>query len=447
MSQMKTYKHYDVVVRLPEFNAILYTKIGCERKIWQLRIKPRRGRAIIKSTRTSSLASATEFARKASEIIRVSDAFHLKARLDRNLSDVWAAFVKYHRQANRMSAGRLKTLNGIVECYFLEYSQFKNRSIDAITAETYEWYKEYRIRYWTESNAGLEKLEKNPNLRYSPVPAPSTLNYEHAAFIQIFRWAKQHGYIKDLPPFRAYKHRKGIKKTRGGGIEPNEWAKLVAELYTRAFNPTDEDGRELDLSKSHTHERQVLYFLVVFMGGTMVRPSEAYRLKWRHLRFKQSTLKYGNEDLVIRIPAEVAKTKEERIAVGTNRAAEYMRRWASITPHGDPTDYVFPRYNGERLKDANQSFKKVLAKVNLTHDFDGVKITLYSCRHYSITAALHRKRPILEVSLFAGTSVGHIEKRYYKVDLVKKASEHALQALFDPEDIRAGTEDLNSEPE
>ena len=81
-----------------------------------------------------------------------------------------------------------------------------------------------------------------------------------------------------------------------------------------------------------------------------------------------------------------------------------------------------------------------MEEVNATHDYENIPITLYSCRHYAITAALERGRPILEVALMAGTSVHHIEKRYYRVDLIKKASVHALQQYFNPEEIRSGDE-------
>ena len=122
--------------------------------------------------------------------------------------------------------------------------------------------------------------------------------------------------------------------------------------------------------------------------------------------------------------------------MGTNRCAEYMHDWKKLTLHSDQESYVFPRYGGQRLENANRSFKKVLKTVNAEEDHEGLRITLYSCRHFAITSALKRGRPILDVAHFAGTSVHNIEKRYWRVDLVKTASKHALQSYFSPEEIR-----------
>ena len=427
------YKHYEEIHRLPEYQAILYTKKDSVKKIWQCRIKPRNSAAIIKSTKTTSLSDAIWFAHEWFDVVRTAEKLGVSVRLDPSFSSVWSEFHKKSLANGTVSVGRLKTLSSVIEKYPVQF--LGHVSVRQITLPLYEAYKEWRRDYWI-SGPGLSELRNNPNKRHAKVPQPATLDYEHAGFIQIMRWATRSGYMQHTPDFESYKHAKGIKRTRGGGISPSQWARLVNRLWEKAFNPTNKAGEPVKLNGPHTHERQVLYFITVFMGGSMIRPSEAYRLRWRNIRWKPSDRKDGVEDLLIRVPMEIAKTKEQRIAIGTNRCAEYMRRWYSLTEYSDPDDFVFPRYGGERISTVAATFMKVLAELKITHDHENVKITLYSCRHYAITAAMERGRPILEVALYAGTSVSHIEKRYYRADLERKSSEFALQQYFSVEEIR-----------
>jgi integrase len=427
------WKHYDTIVRLPEYQATLYTKHESLKKVWQCRMKPRRGPAIIKSTKTTSLASATEYAKRWYEATSTAEDAGLSPRQDPSFVAVWAHFRRAHRDEGKITAARMKTITGIVEKYYCQY--FGSMNIRTINSGQYENYKSWRLTYWTHGQ-GVEELMKRPKMRHAKVPAPATLRYEHACFMQIMHWAHKTGYLARPCMVDAYKTAKGIQKTRGGGPSQQQWARITAKLWQRAFAPKTRTGEPKELSATHKHERAVLYYIVVFMGGTMMRPSEAMRIRWRHLVWRPSDLKEGVEDLLVNVSASVSKTKEKRIAVGTNRCAEYMRQWKAATQYGNPDDFVFPRYGGQQLGSPNKTFTKVLKEVNATHDHEDLKITLYSCRHYGITAALKRDIPILEVALLAGTSVHHIEKRYWRADVVKRASYHALQDYFDPEEIR-----------
>lgn len=427
------WKHYDTIVRLPEYQATLYTKHGSVKKIWQVRMKPRRGPAIIKSTKTTSLAAAHEFAKRWYEATKSAEDAGLSPRQDPSFVAVWSHFKRANTDANSISAERMKTVTGIVEKYYCAF--FADTNIRSINHGHYENYKMWRLAYWI-SGRGVEELLLEPNKRHAKQPAPATLRYEHACFMQIMNWARKTGYLSTIPSFDHFKTQKGIQKTRGGGPSQQAWARIVDRLWQKAFAPKNKAGEPVELNKAHKHERACLYYLVVFMGGSMLRPSEALRIKWRHLAWKPSDLKEGVEDLLIHVPASISKNKEKRVAVGTNRCAEYMRRWRELATWSETDDFVFPRYGGMKLGSPNLTFKKVLKEVGATHDHDDLKITLYSCRHYAITSALKRDVPILEVALLAGTSVHHIEKRYWRADVVKRASYHALQKFFEPDQIR-----------
>ena len=328
------FKHYETIVRLPEYQATLYTKHGSIKKVWQCRMKPRRGPAIIKSTKTTSLAAAHDFAKRWYEATKTAEDAGLSPRQDPTFVSVWAHFKKANTEGRSISPERLKTITGIVEKYYVAY--FGNKNVRAIGHGQYEGYKLWRLAYWTHG-PGVEELLAEPNKRHAKHPSPATLRYEHACFTQIMNWARKTGYIANLPDYDGFKTQKGIQKTRGGGPSQQQWMKIVSRLWERAFAPKKKDGTPQKLNKAHVHERQVLYFLVVFMGGTMLRPSEATRIRWRHLAWKQSTLKEGVEDLLVHVPASVSKTKEKRVAVGTNRVAEYMRQSVSYTHLTLPT--------------------------------------------------------------------------------------------------------------
>jgi integrase len=425
------YSHYEEVIRLPQFQAILYTKKESRKKTWQCRIKPRNSPAIIKSTKTTSIPDAVAFAMEQYHLVSAAERAGISPRINLTFEKVWESFINAESTKASLSDYRAKTLTKIIEKYYVQY--FGSVSIRSITTAAYESYKDWRRGYWT-SGPGVAELVINPNKRHSKEPAYSTLQYEHAGFVQIRNWASRRYGITNLPPLSGFARPRFVKKTRGGGIEPIEWMNILKTLRERAYEPKGRDGNPVKLNRAHSHERKVLYYLVHFMGGSMLRPSEAYRLKWRNLRWKDSTENISAQDLLIEVSAEVSKTKVERIAVGTNVVAEKMRQWKSETEFSDKDDFVFPRAGGQRLQSANTSFKKVLAELGITQDSKGVRITLYSCRHRGITAALYREIPILDVAIYAGTSVAHIQNNYYKADMVKKSSAFALQRAFKAKD-------------
>ena len=405
-------KHYQSVHRLPEYRSTLYTTTRGQKPIWQCRTKPRKGAAIIKSTRTTRLGEAVEFARKQYEAIAIAEKTGLSPKLDPRFRSVWIHFKTYHHETQRMTTGRLKTIGSHAEKYFCGY--FGEMNVRNIHSSHYEAYKTWRREYWT-SGPGVSEILERPNLRYARIPQPATLNQEHDAFNQILRWAWRSGYMASMPvpPLEGFKHRKGIPKTRGGGISQSQWATIVGRLKKRSCL----DGEVGNIRPTHLHERRTLYFLVVFMGGTMIRPSEALRLRWEDVKWVQPRHDADQEraeHVEIRVSAAASKTKETRLAVGTNRAAAYLRLWRNISRHNTPKSFIFPRYNGERLATPNRTFKKVCAEVNVVRDQDGIPITLYSCRHYGITGALMRGLNLLDVAYYAGTSAYQIEKVYYR---------------------------------
>jgi integrase len=430
----KDYVFYGEVIELPEFNARLYTRRSDKKGIWQLRIKPRNAKAIIKSTKTSVRSEAIEVAEDWYARIKASDRAGIDTTLDLTFSSVFQHFLRDEKAT--ISPNRLAIIEQVIGKYAEPY--FGSTPITSISSASYKAFKVWRRKYWIEG-PGVREAQQNPSLRYAKDPAPATLDYEHAAFVQILRWARITYALPTLIIPTGYKHRKGIKKTRGGHFSLDEYLILRQHLSERIEKPKDKFGKPFTLNPTHLFQRRRLRHIVHFIVGTMVRPSEAYRLKWRHIRWENDEDYPEREYVLVRVPADISKTKEERITIGTNVCAARLRDWKSQTLHSGEDDFVFPNQAGNMLSDQNKTFKKALSELRppLTHSEDGIRFSLYSCRHYGITCALRRNDGeirLIDVALMAGTSVHHIEKTYYNADIERRAARIAFQERFYADD-------------
>lgn len=433
----KDYVFYGEVIELPEFNARLYTRRSDKKGIFQLRIKPRNAKAIIKSTKTSVRSEAIEFASDFYNRIRSAERAGISADHDLTFSAVFQHFLRDEKAT--ITPNRLDLIEQVVGKYALPY--FASTPITGISSASYKAFRVWRRNYWIEG-PGVQEALNNPSLRYAKEPAPATLDYEHAAFVQILRWARVTYALPNLIIPGGFKHRKGIKKTRGGHFSLDDYLRLREHLSERIEKPKNKFGKPFILNPTHLFQRRRLRHIVHFIVGTMVRPSEAYRLKWRHIEWRNHEAHPDREYILVRIPADVSKTKEERVTVGTNVCAARLRDWKAQTLHSGEDDYLFPNQAGMILSDQNKTFKKALSEMNppLTDSEDGIRFSLYSCRHYGITCALRRNKGkirLIDVALMAGTSVHHIEKTYYNADIARRAPEIAFQAQFYSDDTES----------
>jgi len=413
-------KYYDDTYSLAEYDALLYTNKKSKKKNWSVRIKLRgRPGYLVKSCKTDKLHLAIEFAKslaiRTHEIAKVG----LDPSRSHNFVDVYEEFLSKHRRDGTMSEHRLRSHQGDFERYFSEF--FGRYDVQDITEPLWENFKGWRRNYWKD-NSRINEVSSGTAGIVSKKPRTATLRICRNNFVQFMKWCARYRYITIQSEFTPFLKTDGEVKSRGAPFERWEWMKLASALRQDAF---EDDNPHL--KATHHHQRRVIYYCSLFMVGTMMRPSEVLRLRWSDIRWKPNRYNPDDEDLVIEVPAEVSKTKRQRTAIGTCSVAAHMRRWKAISAWNKRTDYIFPRWGGERLQTVNKTFVKKCEKLNILYDRHGVKRTAYSCRHTGITFALDRGISELDVANLAGTSLVYIQKNYYTKNYTKRSSEFATQ--------------------
>ena len=418
-------KYYDDVYEMPEYDALLYTNKKNKSRRWSVRIKLQgRNGYIVKSCKTTKLHLAQEFAKKLHKTITDASGAGLDPRRSYKFCDVFEEFLGFHQRNGTLSKYRYQSLAGDYGRYFEPF--FRNYEVQEITSPLWERFKIWRREFWTEERLAAA----TPSVRAIAAvnPTSATLRVCANNFGQFIKWCARQGYISHAPVIAGFQSNKQELKKRGAAFERTEWARLISSFKDDAF----EEGNP-NLTAAHFHQRRVIYYISMFMCGTMMRPSEAFRIKWRDIRWKPNKHNPNNEDLVIDIPAQVTKTKKHRTSIGTCSLANHMRDWRQLTKWGERNDFVFPAWGGGRQSTMNKSFVKRLTELNMVYSHEGIKRTAYSCRHTGICFALDRKISEIDVSLLAGTSLVYIRNNYYSKNMERRSSDFATQFSY-PDD-------------
>lgn len=427
-------KYYDDIYKMPEYDALLYTNKKSKKKTWSVRIKIRgKSGYIVKSCKTDKLHLAIEFAKKLANRTHQITSAGLDPSRSHKFNDVFEQFLQNHRENGTLSRYRLKSLTGDYERYFSDY--FSDYDIQDITSPVWSNFKIWRRNYWTKYTPGADENGLVNVVKAKPKNA--TLRMCRTNFTQFLQWCLERGYLNTVPVIRPFDKNSDEVKTRGAPFERTEWARLASRMREDAFEESNPK-----LKPNHFHQRRVIYYSSLFMVGTLMRPSEVFQLRWKDLRWTQNRYNSEDEDLIVLVPKEISKVRKSRTAIGTCSVANHMRHWKSISKFGSSKDYIFPKWSGERLQTTNKTFVKRCKELNILFSDNGVKRTLYSCRHTGITFALRRGISEIDVANLAGTSINYIQQNYYKTTAEKRSSEFATQyvpprefAGFDVDDI------------
>jgi len=413
-------KYYESVYPLPEYDAILYTNKKSKKKNWSVRIKLQgRNGYVVKSCKTTKLHIAQEFAKKLAKRTQEISIAGLDPKRSYKFCDVFDEFLRFNHENRTLSHYRYKSISGDYERYFREF--FAQYDIPEISSAVWENFKMWRRDYWKRGTR-LEDADPRARQVAKRNPRNSTLRMCRNNFHQFMRWCNVKGYITHVPMISPFARAKEEVKTRGSAFERWEWAKLIA-----AFNADANEKGNPHLSAAHYHQRHVIWYVCMFMAGTLMRPSEAFRIKWRDIRWKPNKYNPEDEDLVIDVPASVSKVKKHRTTIGTCSVAAHMRDWKEYSNWSERDDYVFCNWGGDRQATINVSFVKRCKQLGILYNHEGVKRTTYSCRHTGITFALNRGISEIDVSLLAGTSLVYIRNNYYSKNMEKRSSDFATQ--------------------
>ena len=159
-------------------------------------------------------------------------------------------------------------------------------------------------------------------------------------------------------------------------------------------------------------------------SNTFLRTGELLNLQWKMVKVSKHK---GNRIIHINVPASIAKNNKNREVIA--RGGRYFERIKEYSENTQKEDYIFSKGDeNKRISKAllNKYWNQVKKFTNF-HKSEK-KLTLYSFRHFGITARLYAQVPIYEVAKLAGTNVKFIEQHYEHLDMVK-LRDSALQTF------------------
>ena len=200
-----------------------------------------------------------------------------------------------------------------------------------------------------------------------------------------------------------------------GGEKSNQRGFLNLGNYRKVRNACQEyRGMTFELSRTKNIViDDDLDALVVFLTGTMLRPTlkECFSIKKKDIQIRKN--KKGIEYLIVRVERKVRTSQgvtSLNSAVGAYRELNNRHKFKS-------DDYIFAPHIKNRnlaMRYFQDMFRVVLIEKNLEVDHHGNKLTLYSLRHTAITMNVKAgKVPMIEIARQADTSLQMIDNFYY----------------------------------
>ena len=210
----------------------------------------------------------------------------------------------------------------------------------------------------------------------------------------------------EIPNFNV-KVKGGEKSTQRGFLNLSNYRKV-----TKASKDYRGERMELSRTKSIVIDDD-LYPLIVFLTGTMLRPTlkECFSIQKKDIQIRKNNK--GIEYLVVKVERKVRTTQgvtSLNTAVGAFKELVERHKLKS-------DDYIFAPHIKNRnhaMRYFQDMFRVVLREINLEVDHHGNKLTLYSLRHTAITMNVKAgKVPMIEIARQADTSLQMIDNFYY----------------------------------
>jgi hypothetical protein len=270
-------------------------------------------------------------------------------------------------------------------------------------------------------HSALVEFDQWRQQKLGRVPAASTVSNHNIALNRVF----------DAAVERAYLTRSQVPETINNGIvserRPDFTFKEYRALYEYMRWKWVTKGRKGLI----TTKRQVLRDYIFILSNTGIRPgTETKGLQWKHIR---TFLKDRIEYVGITVDGKTGK----REVICRHGITRYLRRlMARQKVFADKTlaevlamksdKYVFAQSDGTEIANFAAPFKVLLKESGLLVDpRSGQDRTLYSFRHFYITAALRRGTQHFTIASNCGTSIQMIQAHYAHVQNEMLAKELA----------------------
>ena len=348
---------------------------------------------IVKSSGTSNLAEAKEFAKG---VYHQLDKNQTLSKAPEELSLLyWSR--KFLKSAEEGST-RSKTSLNIDYVRLLSKdsglcSTLGHLDINKIT-------NDHLVQFFRKRNDDLSKDKKT-------ALGNNTRNKYVSILKSVMKYALMDGAIQRIPEFLTY------KSTVKDNPRPSFSFDNKNDEYKRLLHGIRSSIKERDVVRYQTITED-LYDLVLFLVHGFMRPSvsEVFAIKYENI-------KIINEGKTKALQIQINKGKTGfRISNSTETLVEVFERMRSRNPKYKPSDYIFMKDYLNRTTVANifqKQFQHILQKYNLETDDFGQTRSLYSCRHLAIQMRLVKSGGKINLLWFAkncGTSVEMIERFY-----------------------------------
>ena len=393
------------VKQLPQ-SAILYKCLASS--YWQFRVYLD-GAQRKRSTKKTDLSEAQREAKLiyADMLQQIHGSEQGKRKLSGKRTLHTVANSLWEKQAVMVSQGELNPQKNRIDKYVYDKHIkpfFKDYELKDINADTLEQFKMYLVR---------KRLAKSSQKSYFTIISKLLQEAVKKQFIHAVPMMPRvrvdddpRGYFNNGEYSRLWQM---ANKLTGETLPVYKDVDVVDDIVKAGAKPY----RNITITKD-------VYFLIMFMRNTYVRPTDIKILKHRHIF---PVTRGGIEFLELRHP----KTKRHsRIMTSTEYAPEHYRNISAqrVTDgYGKPDDFVFMPQHANReyaLKELTRQFDAVMRAAGLKTDANGKNRTLYSLRHTAIVTGIHAGISIETLAMNARTSTDMIDRFY---------GSHVLSAL------------------
>lgn len=237
-----------------------------------------------------------------------------------------------------------------------------------------------------------EDMEEMVEIMRSEKLAPRTQQYAIGTFFRIWKHAAKRKLVKSGENPASGIHVGKINNIRLRVLEPNELNAILEYLIA--------------------HD-QTVHDITLFCAYTGCRFSEAARLTWQYIDFKENTVLF-------------AETKN-----GESRELDLAPQLISMLKQrvpGKTGEYVFTKKDGSVYKEPPSGFKTAADNLSLNKDRDPRdKVTFHSLRHTAATIAARNGTSVKDMQYIFGWKTPLMVFRYVKAD--RKARKQTMNGL------------------
>lgn len=358
---------------------VLYKRAGLKKPKWQARIRvPNANRYKIVTTKTDDLLQAQVFAINLYEetYLTVKSGGSLSTKSFKQVFDEWKKSLGDHAQT-RQGGSWTATINR-VSAYALDY--FGAKKIDQIKSADFAEFLIWRTR----------------NFVRKP-PSAATLKREKVCLMPVLKYAKQRGYIKDIPNIDTPK----FKAQRRSTFTETEWR----TFYTKARSWV-RDAEHL----ATWRDRYVAQQAFLILANTGMRVGELRYLRWSDLRT------FNVDDDKRMIAWVQGKTGAREVAFQPSSDIYVKRlydlRVKELEAAPDSESFVVCHRDGSAIQSFKKSFVSLMEYAEIPLVRNAMTRTVYSLRHFYATKRLEQDASPFLLAKQMGTSVEMLEKFY-----------------------------------